>query len=108
MPAVTGRPGIREAWDTNAYWTQGVPLLLAAVAAAGFIARDKPWALAAWTVIGHFVGLLTIRKTGSDFGLLPLALVFIGAPAFGLFTGVAWLASLLRRMLLSPSAGNSE
>ena len=75
---------------------------------AGFIAKDKPWVIAAWAVIGHFVGIFNDEKNRSDFGLLPLALVFIGAPAVGLFTGVAWLASLLRRTLRPPSAGNSE
>jgi hypothetical protein len=106
VPFITGRPGIREAWDTSAYWRAGVPLLVVSVALAGFLSRDKPMALAAWTVAGHFLGILLIAKPGSDLGLLPLALVFIGAPAFGIFTGVAWLAGRLRRR--PPSAASSD
>ena len=34
LPMVTGRAGIREAWDTSAYWHVGVPLLLLLAAAA--------------------------------------------------------------------------
>jgi hypothetical protein len=104
LPAVTGRPGIREAWDTAAYWRQGVPLLLASIAVAGFVSKDKPVALAGWTVAGHFLGIFLIAKPGSDFGLLPLTLAFIGPPAFGLLTGIAWLAQRLRRG--PPSAQN--
>ncbi len=41
LPLLTGAPGIREAWDTNAYWSLGLPVLMLSVAAAGVSARSR-------------------------------------------------------------------
>jgi hypothetical protein len=97
LPLLTGAPGIREAWDTNAYWSLGLPVLMLSVAAAGAFAPDSPWKLAAWAVAGHFLGVLLITKSGTGFGLLPLTLVFVGLPMFGVLAGFGWAGRGLRR-----------
>jgi hypothetical protein len=97
LPVFMGGRGIREAWDTQLYWIVGVPLLLLAVTAAGFATREAPWKLALWPIAGHFVGMLLVSPPGTDLGLLPLALIFIGLPAFAAFIGVAYVGRMLAR-----------
>ena len=97
LPLLTGAAGIREAWDTNAYWSLGLPVLMLSVAAAGAFAPNSPWKLAAWAVAGHFLGVLLIAKSGTSFALLPLTLVFVGLPLFGVLAGFGWAGRGLRR-----------
>jgi hypothetical protein len=96
MPLLSGHARIREAWDTSAYWVIGVPLLVLSLGAAGYASEDKPWKLALWTLAGHFLGVLLVSTRGTDFGLLPLALVLIGLPAFGVLTLAAFIGRWLR------------
>jgi hypothetical protein len=96
LPLFTSGRGIREAWDTESYWLIGVPLLLLSVAAAGFATKEAPWKLALWPIAGHFLAMLIVSKPGTDLGLLPVALIVIGLPAFGVFTGLASLGRRLR------------
>ncbi|MEP7030817.1 MAG: hypothetical protein ABI830_07775 [Pseudolabrys sp.] len=98
LPQFTGRARIREAWDNETYWAVGIPLLLVSLMAAGFLARKvKPWQLAAWTVAGHVVAMAVIAKPGSNLGMLPLTVIFVGLPMFGAFFAAAWLGQWLRR-----------
>jgi hypothetical protein len=96
MPLFSGQTHIREAWDTSAYWMVGIPLLVLAVAAAGYVGEDSPWKLALWTLAGHFLAMLVVSKPGTDLGLLPLALALIGLPAFGALMLVAYFGRWLR------------
>ena len=61
LPLLTGRSGIREAWDSPVYWKMGIPLLLLLVAAAGTISEDVPWKLALSTLAGHFLAVVLIK-----------------------------------------------
>jgi hypothetical protein len=99
LPLMTGHAGIREAWDTDAYWSIGVPLLVLSVAAAGYASNSGAWKLALWTLAGHFLAMLLVPGHGGDLGLLPLALVLIGIPAFGALTLAAYVGLWLRRWL---------
>ena len=96
LPMMTGRPAIREAWDSDSYWTFGLPVLLALVLAAGFAARLSPAILAAFAVGGHFLGIVLIAKPGTDLSLLPLSAAFIGVPMFIVALGVAWIGRWVR------------
>jgi hypothetical protein len=96
LPLLMGGRGIREAWDTGLYWSVGVPLLLVSVAAAGFLSREAPWKLALWPIAGHALAMAIVSKSGTDLGLLPLAIMLIGLPAFVLFFGAAVLGRRLR------------
>lgn len=97
LPMLTGRSGIREAWDFPAYWTAGIPLLVVAVMAVGYIGDDVPWKLALWTLAGHFLGVVLVKQPTAGFGLLPLSLMFLGLPGFGAFTVAAWFGRWLRQ-----------
>lgn len=100
VPAADGHLVIREGWDRAPYWQIGVPLLLVVQAVLTTISNERLWRLPLWTLAGHFAAMLVIRVPGSDFGLLPLALVFIGVPAYG----ALFLASLIGRKLSARSA----
>lgn len=91
LPLMTGRSGIREAWDSPAYWKLGIPLLLLLVAAAGAISEDVPWKLSLSTLAGHFLAMVLIKPPGTDFGLLPLSLLLLGLPGLAAFAAAAWL-----------------
>ena len=99
LPMVTGRAGIREAWDTSAYWHVGVPLLLLLAAAAGYFSRDVPWKLALWAVAGHFLAVALVKQPTADFGLLPLSLLLLGLPGLGILTLAIWLAQQGRQLI---------
>jgi hypothetical protein len=93
----TGAFRIREAWDTGIFWYIGAPLMLCAQALAGALARGELWKQPLWTVGGLFAGLLLVRRSGTDFGLLPLALIFVGAPSYAALLGAAAIGRALGR-----------
>jgi hypothetical protein len=92
-----GPHGIREGWDQPGYWTFGVPFLLLAQAAAAPWLRERPLLQPVWVVAGHTVAMIFLRPAGTDLGLLPLTLLFLGLPAYG----ALYLAGMLGRAALS-------
>jgi hypothetical protein len=104
LPLLAEAPAIREAWDTNAYWSLGLPVLMLSVAAAGALSAESPWRLAAGAVAGHFLGALLIVKSGTSFALVPLTLVFVGLPMFGVLAGFGWAGRGVRRLVQSADA----
>ena len=99
LPLLAGGAGVREAFDTNAYWSLGLPVLMLSVAAAGALSAESPWRLAAAAVGGHFLGMLAVHPAGNGLGLLPLTLAFIGLPMFGLLAGFGWAGRGVRRLM---------
>ena len=99
LPLLAGSPAIREAFDTNVYWSLGLPVLMLSVAAAGAFSAESPWRLAAAAVAGHFLGMLAVHPAGNGFGLLPLTLAFIGLPLFGLLAGFGWAGRGVRHLV---------
>ena len=94
---------IREAWDTEPFWMIGVPVLVLAQAAAGALSGGALARQPLWTLAGHFAGVLLVSKSGSDFGMLPLALVFVGLPAYLALLLAAALGRAAARLLGGPS-----
>lgn len=88
---------VREAWDVPAYWSVGVPLLAAAAAIAGFLSPVRVWRWALWAVAGHAAGMAVAHPAGTDLGLLPLSLVFVGLPMAGGLTIAAAAGAVLAR-----------
>jgi hypothetical protein len=91
---------IREAWDAGGFWAIGVPVMLIAQALAGFLNGAGLKYQPLWTLGGLFMAVLLIRRPGGDIGLLPLALLFVGLPLYGVllaFGGLGrWLGNALR------------
>jgi hypothetical protein len=88
-----------EAWDRAPYWEFGVPLLFVAQGMAAAASREKLLQLPLWTLAGHFLAILAVRRSAADFGLLPLALVFIGVPAYGALYAVSFTVRKLMSRL---------
>lgn len=102
LPRFTGRAAIREAWDSEAYWLYGMPALLASLVIAGALARQTPpWLLALYAAAGHALATAIIAKSGADLGLLPLAVMFVGAPLFALFAACAWVGRWIGRRVVA-------
>ena len=89
--ALTGR---REAWDSGAYWTLGLPVVLALSFAIGLLARDRAW-LSTWLIIPSQVFTMMARS-GELGGLWPLA-VALSACLSVPFVGAAFIGSRFRR-----------
>ena len=86
--------GRREAWDSELYWTAGVPLALLVSFAIGFRSRGRAW-LGALAVAPGQVLAMTLRS-GEIGGLWPLALMLsmlLSAP----FVVAAFVGSRMRR-----------
>ncbi len=98
VPWLSGGAGLREAWDSNAFWSLGLPVLMVSLAAAGALSQQSPWRLAAAAVAGHFLGVVLIAKAGSGFNLLPLTLTLVGAPMFAVLAGFGWAGRWLRQL----------
>jgi hypothetical protein len=88
--AVSGR---REAWDSAAYWTIGLPTVCLASIAFGFLSRDRDWLS---TVVIVPSQVLTMMVTNGDIGgLWPLTVALssiLSAP----FVVAAFIASRFR------------
>jgi hypothetical protein len=99
LPALVDGGRVREAWDTELYWIVGVPLMLLALVAAGWRTQEALWKLALWPIAGHALGMVLIHQPGTSFGLLPLAILLIGIPAFAIFFGLAAIGRAARRWM---------
>jgi hypothetical protein len=97
LPMLQGHSGLREAWDTGAYWSVGLPLLVLLQAAVGASRRGPPWRDPLATILGHALAVVLVRPAGADLGLAPFAAIVIGVP---LYAGLL-VASLAGRSLAS-------
>ena len=73
---------IREAWDTAMFWRVGVPLMLLAQAAGGALVSGGLRWQPLWMIGGLFAGVLLLQRSGTDFGMFPLAIILIGGPSY--------------------------
>jgi hypothetical protein len=91
---------LREAWDTNAYFTIGIPIMALAVAAASFVRPRRIWRWPLWLVAGHQLGVLLIglgMQSGLSLILLTLILAILLAAFFAI---PALLGSMAARRLM--------
>ena len=91
IQAMSGR---REAWDSNQYWTIGLPLVALAAFAIGWLAEDKAWR---WTIliVPSQVATMMVRS-GELGGLWPLAVILSGVLSAP-FVAAAFVASRCRQ-----------
>ena len=88
---------VREAWDTPAYFSVGLPVLLAGAGVAGWLQPDRVWRWALLVVAGQAVAMALIHPPGSGLGLLPLTIVFIGLPLALVLTIAAIVGAVISR-----------
>ncbi len=78
---------LREAWDTDAYFYVGVPIMALAVGTAGFLHPERAWRWALWLAAGHQAGVLVLglgMQSGLSLIILTLALGSLLAVIFAI------------------------
>ena len=81
---------IREAWDTDLFWRVGVPVMLLAQLVGGMLSDGRISRQPLGLLGGLLAAIMLVRPAGSDFGMLPVAMILIGAPAYvGLLAATA-------------------
>ena len=81
---------IREAWDTDLFWRVGVPVMLLAQLVGGMLSDGRISRQPLGLLGGFFAGILLVRPSGGDLGMLPVVMIMIGAPAYvGLLAAAA-------------------
>ena len=87
---------IREAWDTPLFWQVGVPVMVLAQIVRAVLSDGR----ISWQPLGMLGGLLAgialIRPSGGDFGMLPLAMILIGVPAYAALFAAAAVGRTVR------------
>ena len=92
--------GGREAWDTGAWWWLGLPLLAVASGLAGYLAPVRVWRWPLFIAGGQLLAMIAIAaisQSGAEFGLLPLALVFVMLPLVIILTVPALIGGVVAR-----------
>ena len=88
---ITGR---REAWDTELYWSVGLPAATLASVALGVATRGRDWA---WAILVAPAQVFTMMVRSAELGgLWPLTLV-LSAVLSAPFLFAAFVGSRLRR-----------
>ncbi|MBR1276938.1 hypothetical protein [Bradyrhizobium sp. AUGA SZCCT0283] len=81
---------IREAWDTALFWRVGVPVMLLAQLVGGMMSDGRISWQPLGLLSGFLAGIMLVRPAGGDLGMLPVAMILIGAPAYvGLLAAAA-------------------
>jgi hypothetical protein len=89
---------IREGWDRPVYWQVGLPLVLAAQLLVALRSRESVMIQPLWLMFGHVVAMVFIHPAGTDLGLLPLAIVFMGLPLYAMLLVAAFVGRMVRRL----------
>jgi hypothetical protein len=89
--ALSGR---REAWDSEQYWTIGIPAALAMSFALGFLSRGRNWI---WTLVVSPSQVATMMVRSGEFGTLWPLTIALSALLSAPFVVSAFVGSRLRR-----------
>jgi hypothetical protein len=90
--------GIREGWDQPVYWQAGLPLVTAVQVLVTLVSSESVMRAPLWTILGHVVAMVLIHSPGTSLGLLPLAVVFMGLPIYGVLLFGAFIGRMVRRL----------
>ena len=88
----------REGWDRPVYWQIGLPLVFAVQIVVAIVSKERITLAPLWVLLGHVVAMLFIARADSDFGLLPLAVLFVGVPLYLVLLVVAFIGQMIRRL----------
>lgn len=90
---------IREGWDRLAYQQIGLPLVFAVQVAVAILSTEKMLRSPLWVMLGHVVAMLIIYPSGMDLGLLPLVVLLVGLPLYGMLVMAAFIGRVVRGLL---------
>lgn len=88
---------MREAWDSDAYFTIGLAVMAIGAATAGVVAPSGVWRWPIWIVAGHGLAMALIHPPVTSLGLLPLTVVFAGLPLVLLLIIPAIIGAIVAR-----------
>ena len=97
--AIARASGRSEAWDSDVYFSTGLPVLCLLAAGLGVVEPERAWHWGAWPSVGQFLALLIMNGVGN---LLPLGIVVFvvfSIPAILAARMGAWFAT---KVLLRP------
>ena len=81
---------IREAWDIPLFGQVGVPIMLLAQLVGGMLSEGRLFWQPLGMLGGLLAGIMLVRPVSGDAGMLPLAAILMGAPAYiGLLAAAA-------------------
>ena len=81
---------IREAWDIPLFWQVGVPVMLLAQFVGGMLLEGRLSLQPLGMLGGLCAGIMLVRPVVGDPGMLPLAAILMGVPAYvGLLAAAA-------------------
>lgn len=69
----TAATGVRESWDSGAFWSMGLPVLFAASFCAGMFGNGRPLVQGFLLAAGQFTVMMI--RTGEIGSLVPLGIV---------------------------------
>ena len=87
---------IREGWDRPAYWQIGLPLIVIVQIIVAILSNEKMTLAPLWVLLGHAVAMLFVAPAGSDFGLIPLSLIFVAIPLYAVLVLAALGGRIVR------------
>jgi hypothetical protein len=90
---VASASGRREAWDSEVYFSVGMPVVCAIAMIFGFLAPSRPWRWGVAPLVGQFVWMLFEEGPGN---LLPLGVIVFGilsVPSIVTASIGAWIAT---------------
>jgi hypothetical protein len=92
----SGEPG-REAWDSPLWWSEVVPALSVTVGILGALLPNAVWRWSTAAMVGQLLAMIVLRPSGTDLGLLPLAIIFVLVPMAILLTIPALIGGMIAR-----------
>lgn len=80
--AITFATGRKEAWDSEVYFSVGIPVLCATIFAIGYRFPERPWRWTMSMAAGQTVAMLSAGNSLSLWPLSVVAMTILSVPQF--------------------------
>jgi hypothetical protein len=89
--------GVGEAWNQSTWWWLGPLAIVAGL--TGFLVPAKVWRWPMFIAVGQIIGmvLMSVLRTGSNLGLLPIMVIFVMVPLVIVLTVPALIGGTIAR-----------
>lgn len=91
--------GSRESWDSEQYWTIGLPAVSAIALLLGVVSRRYDWVLTALIIPSQILTMMVTK--GEPGNLWPLAII-VGLILSAPFVVIAFVGSRVRKLVAPP------